>query len=141
MPAISTSVVGASGGDVQFRVALVWLLIVGGIAACTSSSQKPNPACERLTGISNRLANAQRDLYTRGTAALPQLVGELQSLQAGAPADVRQSLASLITAFQRAQQALQHPGSKNAHKELARVADVVSTDGKNVSDYAAARCD
>jgi hypothetical protein len=141
MPAISTSVVGANGGDVQIRAALVSLLIVGGIAACASSSQKPNPACERLTGISNRLANAQRDLYTRGSAALPQLVGELQSLQAGAPTDVRQSLAKLVTAFQRAQQALAHPGSKNAHKELARMASVVSTDGKNVSDYATAQCD
>lgn len=128
----------------HIRAALVGLLVVGGIAACTSSSEEPNPACERLTGISNRLATAQRDLYTggaRGSAALPQLIAELQSLQAGAPADVRQSLANLVTAFQRAQQALQHPASKNAHDELARVADVVSSDGKNVSEYAAAQCE
>jgi hypothetical protein len=125
------------------RTALVGLLVVGGATACSSSGSKgTDPECVKLTAISHRLVRAERDLFTNranGPAALSQIVGPLQDAQTGAPPEIRQALAELVTAFQTAEQALRH-STKQSTQQLARAASVLSEDGKKVGDYAAEKC-
>lgn len=112
------------------------------MTACSNGSKGPDPYCEKLTAISHRLVSAQRDLFANranGPAALSQIVGQLQEVQTRAPADIRDALSQLVTAFQTAEQALQH-ATKNSRQQLGQAAGVLSTDGKQVGDYVAQKC-
>jgi hypothetical protein len=96
----------------------------------------------KLTAISHRLVGAERDLFTNranGPTALSRIIGQLQDVQTGAPAEIRRALTELVTAFQSAEQALQH-STKQSRQQLAQAASVLSVDGKKVGDYAAQKC-
>jgi hypothetical protein len=128
---------------VRISPALIGLLAAGVMTACSSSAAKgSDPYCQHLTTVSHRLAGAQQDLFTSGArnqGALSQIVGELQGLQKGAPAGISRALAELATAYQQAEAALQHP-TKRAQQQLAHVAHVLSTDGKQVNEYVTSKC-
>lgn len=96
----------------------------------------------KLTAISHRLVGAQRDLFSdraNGPAALSRITGQLQDVQKGAPAGIRQALTELVSAFQTAEQALQH-STEQSRQQLVQAASVLSRDGKKVGDYAAQKC-
>jgi hypothetical protein len=126
---------------VHLRLTAAGLLILASATACSDDSPPPSPYCQRLTAVSSQLADAQRDLYSGddGLAAVTRVVGLLQSALPGAPAEIRRSLAALVTAFQQAQDALANP-SKKSQRQLAEAADVLSAQGKKVSDYATSKC-
>lgn len=126
----------------HISTALIGLLVVSATAACSSGSKGSDPYCEHLADASQRLATAEQDLFTSGATdqgALPRIVTELQDVQKGAPADISKALAELVGAFQQAEQALQHP-TKHGRQQLAQVANVLSVDGKKVSDYVTSKC-
>lgn len=126
----------------RIRRALRGLLIVGVMTACSSGSDTSDAYCEQLTATSHRLASAEQDLFTGGAksqAALARIVGELQGLQRDAPREIRSALDRLGTAFQRAEQAIQHP-AEQGREQLDEVAAVLAADGKTVSDYVTSKC-
>lgn len=129
------------------RTALAALLVLGVSTACSSSSRSggsknTDPYCVKLAAVSKRLVSAEQDFFTGGGGgqlALARIVGELQGLQASSPPDIRAALADLVAAFQRAEPALQDP-AKHGRQELAAAAQVLSTDGKKLSDYVTSKC-
>jgi hypothetical protein len=130
---------------VHVRTALAALLVIGVSTACSSSSdgsKNPDPYCVKLAAVSNRLVSAEQEFFTGGGSgqeALARIVGELQSLQSDSPPDIRAALADLVSAFQRAEPALQDP-SKQGRQKLAAAAQVLSTDGKKLSEYVTSKC-
>ena len=128
------------------RTALAALVVLGVSTACSSSSsggsKNTDPYCAKLAAVDKRLVSAEQDFFTGGGGgqlALARIVEELQGLQPGSPSDIRAALAELVAAFQRAEPALQHPAEQGRQK-LAAAAQVLSTDGKKLSDYVTSKC-
>jgi hypothetical protein len=128
---------------VRISTPLIGLLLAGMVTACSSSGSKgADPYCEHLSSVSQRLTSAQQDLFSSGATgqkALSRIVDELQGLQKGAPEDISKALAGLVTAYQQAEQVLQHP-TKQGRQQLTRVANTLSTDGRKVRDYVTSKC-
>jgi hypothetical protein len=119
-------------------------VLVTALAACSGGSDEPEPSpeCVRLTGISEHLTTAQQNLFEGGpgsATALTRIVDELQRVRRGAPAEVRQSLTGLVSAFQEAELALRTRTPQSA-KRLQHAASVLSVEGKQLNDYVLAAC-
>jgi hypothetical protein len=128
---------------VLVRIAIAGLLSAGLLSACSDDGAEIDPYCAKLIAVSDRLANAQRELFESDAgsgAALTRIADELRGLQPDAPAAIRRSLTALTGAFQQAEEALRHP-SKQSRQALADAAEVLSTDGRKVTAYATAKCE
>jgi hypothetical protein len=127
---------------VRISSPLIGLLAAGLLTACSSGSKGADPYCQHLADVGQRLASAEQDLFQGGAreqSALSHIVGELQDVEKGAPADISKALAALATAFEQARGALQDRTAQG-REQLAEIAHVLSTDGKKVSEYVTSKC-
>lgn len=113
------------------------------LTGCTSSGSDTSPYCRELSTAAQRISTSQADLYNGTPAArrsMQRLVGELRSLQAEAPAQIKVVLTELGEAFRSAQDLLQHPRPATS-TQLAAVAQTLGRDGRKITDYVTSQCD
>lgn len=97
--------------------------------------------CTEFSDAAQKIADAQRDIYTRSGAAdaVDRLATELDGLKAGAPDEVRTAVDQLVDAFRTAATLMEEPTAA-AQAELARLASKLSEAGKTVTDYVVSKC-
>lgn len=98
--------------------------------------------CDKFADTAQRITDAQTELYTGtgGKAAIDQLVGELEQLEEGAPADVQTALENLADGFRDAQELLADPSAENKEK-LTEVSQSLAKDGQRITAYIVSKCD
>ncbi len=98
-------------------------------------------SCDKFEATAKRINEAQSELYTSSgaSAAIEDLVDELEALKDGAPADVQTALDDLAAGFRVAVDVLDNPTQENA-KRLQDLGDRLSESGKRVTEYIVSQC-
>lgn len=97
--------------------------------------------CAEFSGTAQKIADAQRDIYTRsGSAdAVDDLAAELEGLKDGAPAEVKTAVDDLVDGFRTAA-GLMDKQTAAAQAELARLAPQLSEAGRTITTYVVDKC-
>ena len=124
------------------------------LAGCGgSSSPKADPSatvtstavpCDRYADTAQRIADAQKELYSgrvtpAGKAAVERLATELGALQADAPYGVSNALTDLADGFRLAQQLLASPKATDP-AQLRALTSRLAEDGRTISTWVQSRC-
>ena len=147
----------------RLRFGILLLVLVAALTGCGGEDDQPSAAastpgptglstpssplteltvpCAEFSGAAKKIADAQRDIYTRsgGADAVDHLATKLASLKDGAPDAVRNAVDDLVDAFRTAATLMEKPTAA-AQAQLAGLATKLSEAGKTVSDYVVAKC-
>jgi hypothetical protein len=101
--------------------------------------------CPEYEAIATRIVDTQSQLYAPSSDADPQeaidqLLGELESLQQGAPAGVQEAVTNLAAGFRQAAELLASPEGQN-QTELLTLATALSEDSQKITSYIAQQCE
>jgi hypothetical protein len=98
-------------------------------------------ACDQFSDTAKKITDAQAELYggSGGTKAVDTLLGELDALKDGAPADVKAALTEMHDAFRKAQDVMDDPTQANT-AELADLGPKLSEDSQKITAYIVAKC-
>lgn len=121
------------------------------LAGCSASKDKPSSGmtqmkidCAQYADTAKKITDAQTELYssaggTPSTRAVDDLLGELDALEKGAPADVKAALVQMRDAFRKAQAMMAHPSQDDA-AALSALGPELSKDSQKITAYVVSRC-
>jgi hypothetical protein len=96
--------------------------------------------CAGLAAAAAKITAAEIAMYSGTTnAGAAPLIGELEALQANAPAEIKAALEDLITGFTTAQDLLAHPTQQNK-AQIEALAPKLAADGQEISAYIVSQC-
>lgn len=134
------------------RMAVLVVVIAAVVTGCGGDEKeagKPSAplteitvSCDKFADTAKRITDAQTALYsgTDAKTAIDQLVGELEQLKDGAPADVETALDDLVDGFRDAEQLMADPTDANK-EDLAKVSADLAKDGRRITAYIVSKCD
>jgi hypothetical protein len=97
--------------------------------------------CTQFSDTAKKITDAQAEIYggSGGTEAMDTLLGELDALKDGAPADVKAALTEMGDAFRKAQEIMKDPTQANT-AELADLGPKLSADSQKITAYIVSKC-
>lgn len=140
----------------RVRMGALAVVLALGLSACSDDGDDPEsgPAptsdaplteitisCPEFEDVAKRITDAQATLYsgTGGTAAIDDLVAELEALEDGAPEDVQTALEDMGAAFRDAAALLEKP-TRESKAKLAALAPELAQAGQTITAYITAEC-